>query len=54
MVAAHQSPPMGAMSLESYLGLAAARRNLSASHRKVRVTAKMRQEWKKKGQLLEL
>ena len=53
-VAAHQSPPMGAMSLESYLGLAAARRNLSASHRKVRVTAKMRQEWKKKGQLLEL
>jgi hypothetical protein len=48
----------GAMSLEAYLGLAAARRNLSSAvkqgHRKVRVTPKLRQEWASKGRLLEL
>lgn len=46
-------PPGDSLSLEAYLGLAAARRNLSGSRRKVKVTPKMRQEWAKQGKLLE-
>ena len=42
-------PPANALSLETYLGLAAARRNLSNSvnTRKVKVTPKMREQWAK-------
>eukprot|EP01043_Picozoa_sp_COSAG02_P028521 COSAG02_NODE_1732_length_11170_cov_15.656942_2_plen_311_part_00 len=48
-------PPANVLSLESYLGLAAARRSLSSSvsSRKVKVTPKMREEWAKQGKLLE-
>lgn len=50
-----QPPPANALSLESYLGLAAARRNLSNSvnTRRVKVSTKMREEWAKQGKLLE-
>ena len=47
-------PPANALSLEAYLGLAAARCNLSGvNRRKVKVTPKMRQEWARQGKLLE-
>ena len=43
------------MSLETYLGLAAARRNLSGGVRKgAKVSAAMRESWKRQGQLIDL
>ena len=46
-------PDGSVMSLEAYLRLAAARRNL-AGMKRVKVTPSQRQAWKSEGQLIEL